>query len=130
MVTAITDQSVASKVYTSTKGFYIRMVGGLNRRTSVEMAYSIFDPIPTRRSGKRKCIMASSRVPGLNANSKWYWPCRTSNTEDLLVLQTFYWSYKSFFYIKRKKKHCSQLTDNIYFCLFSLHLFQIYLGYS
>ena len=69
MLTAITDQSVASKVYTSTKGFYIRMVGGLNRRTSVEMAYSLFDPIPTRRSGKRKCIVASLRVH--NLTSPW-----------------------------------------------------------
>ena len=41
-------------------------------------------------------------VAGLNANSKWYWPRKTSNTEDLLVQQKFYWSYKFFFNIKRK----------------------------
>ena len=45
------------------------------------------------------CIIA---IPGLNANSKWYWPRRTSNTKDLLVLQKFYGSYKFFFNIKRK----------------------------
>ena len=66
---------------------------------------------------------------GLNANSKWYWPCRTSNTKYLLVLQKIYWSYKYFFNIKRKK-HCIKFTDNIYFYLFYLHLFQKHLGYS
>ena len=30
-------------------------------------------------------------------------PLWTSNTEDLLVLQKFYWSYKFLFNIKRKK---------------------------
>ena len=65
----------------------------------------------------------------LNANSKWYWLCRTSNAEDLLLLQYFYWSYKNFFNIKRKK-HCINFTDNIYFYLFYLHLFQKHLGYS
>ena len=45
-------------------------------------------------------------------------PRRTSNTQDLLVLQNFYWSYKFFFDIKRKK-HCIKSTDNIYFLFIS-----------
>ena len=63
--------------------------------------------------------------PGLNANSKWYWPCRTSNTEDLLVMQNFYWSYKSFFNIKRKKY--LKLTDNIYFFVYFLFIYFKYI---
>ena len=62
-------------------------------------------------------------------NSKWYWPCRTSKTEDLLVLQNLYWSYNFFFNIKRKSL-CIKITDSIYFYLFYLHLFQKHLGYS
>ena len=42
---------------------------------------------------------------GLSANSYCYWPRRTSNTQDLLVLQNFYWPYKFFFKIKTKQMH-------------------------
>ena len=46
--------------------------------------------LPERESGQNWQNEEVSRDrSGLIAKSKWYWPRRTSNTEDLLVLRTY-----------------------------------------
>ena len=64
-------------------------------------------------------------LAGLNANSKWYWPCRTSNTEDLMVLQIFYWSYKSFVNIKRKNT-LLKIDRHLFLFIFSSFISNIF----
>ena len=55
-------------------------------RTS--LSYIVIVIVPAKR-GLDLTVMLTN-LSGLNANSKWYWPCWTSNTEDLLVLQIFF----------------------------------------
>ena len=78
------------------------------------------------RIGELRC-RERANFSDLNANLKWYWPRRTSYTigstgpaKSLLVLQ--------YFLLHNEKKHFIKLTDNIYFYLFYLHLFQKHLG--
>ena len=62
---------------------------------------------------------------GLNATSKWYWPCRTSNTEDLLVSQNFYWSNLSLT-LKEKKTLLKIDRKHLFLFIFSSFISNIF----
>ena len=69
-----------------------------------------FDPARGSDESKGSILTPS----GLNANSKCYWPHRTSNTWDRLVRQYFYWCYKIFFNIARRNIAWNSLTTFIF----------------